>query len=77
MINNVISPEYNEEGRVMRRVRSFVRRQGRLTQRQEDALQSEWATMGIDFVAQPLDFAAIFNNQNPVVLEIGFGMGPL
>lgn len=59
----------------MRRVRSFVRRQGRLTQRQEDALQSEWATMGIDFVAQPLDFAAIFNNQNPVVLEIGFGMG--
>lgn len=39
MINNVISPEYNEEGRVMRRVRSFVRRQGRLTQRQEDALQ--------------------------------------
>ncbi|AVE40836.1 tRNA (guanosine(46)-N7)-methyltransferase TrmB [Providencia stuartii] len=75
MINNVISPEYNEEGRVMRRVRSFVRRQGRLTQRQEDALQSEWATMGVDFVAQPLDFAAIFNNQNPVVLEIGFGMG--
>lgn len=34
----------------MRRVRSFVRRQGRLTQRQEDALQSEWATMGIDLL---------------------------
>lgn len=75
MINNVISPEYNEEGRVMRRVRSFVRRQGRLTQRQEDALQSEWAAMGIDFVAQPFDFATVFNNQNPIVLEIGFGMG--
>jgi len=75
MINNVISPEYNEEGRVMRRVRSFVRRQGRLTQRQEDALQSEWAAMGVDFVAQPFDFATVFNNQNPVVLEIGFGMG--
>ncbi|EKT59376.1 tRNA (guanosine(46)-N7)-methyltransferase TrmB [Providencia sneebia] len=75
MINNVISPEYNEEGRVMRRVRSFVRRQGRLTQRQEDALQNEWAEKGIDFNGEPLDFAAVFNNQNPVVLEIGFGMG--
>ena len=54
MINNVISPEYNEEGRVMRRVRSFVRRQGRLTKRQEDALEKEWAEKGIDFINQPL-----------------------
>ncbi|ECG2670177.1 tRNA (guanosine(46)-N7)-methyltransferase TrmB, partial [Salmonella enterica subsp. enterica serovar Takoradi] len=33
MIKNVISPEFNEEGRALRRVRSFVRRQGRLTPR--------------------------------------------
>ena len=75
MINNVISPEYNEEGRIMRRVRSFVRRQGRLTKRQEDALESEWAEMGVDFMNEPLDFAKVFKNSNPVVLEIGFGMG--
>ncbi len=75
MINNVISPEYNEEGRVMRRVRSFVRRQGRLTKRQEDALEKEWAEMGIDFINEPFDFAKVFNNSNPVTLEIGFGMG--
>ncbi|WP_369310080.1 tRNA (guanosine(46)-N7)-methyltransferase TrmB [Providencia rettgeri] len=75
MINNVISPEYNEEGRVMRRVRSFVRRQGRLTKRQEDALEKEWAEMGIDFVNEPFDFAKVFSNSNPVTLEIGFGMG--
>ncbi|WP_323084527.1 tRNA (guanosine(46)-N7)-methyltransferase TrmB, partial [Providencia alcalifaciens] len=65
----------NEEGRVMRRVRSFVRRQGRLTKRQEEALESEWAEMGIDFVNEPFDFAKLFNNSNPVTLEIGFGMG--
>ncbi len=59
----------------MRRVRSFVRRQGRLTKRQEDALESEWAEMGIDFVNEPFDFAKLFNNSNPVTLEIGFGMG--
>ncbi len=35
----MLSPEYNEDGRVMRRVRSFVRRQGRSTKRQEDALE--------------------------------------
>ncbi|MGF7481849.1 tRNA (guanosine(46)-N7)-methyltransferase TrmB [Providencia sp. SP181] len=75
MINNVISPEYNEEGRVMRRVRSFVRRQGRLTKRQEDALEKEWAEMGIDFINEPFDFAKVFSNSNPVTLEIGFGMG--
>ncbi|WP_353242815.1 tRNA (guanosine(46)-N7)-methyltransferase TrmB [Providencia sp.] len=75
MINNVISPEYNEDGRVMRRVRSFVRRQGRLTKRQEDALEKEWAEMGIDFINEPFDFAKVFNNSNPVTLEIGFGMG--
>lgn len=75
MINNVISPEYNEDGRVMRRVRSFVRRQGRLTKRQEDALEKEWAEKGIDFINEPFDFVKVFNNSNPVTLEIGFGMG--
>ena len=59
----------------MRRVRSFVRRQGCLTKRQEEALESEWAEMGIDFVNEPFDFAKLFNNSNPVTLEIGFGMG--
>lgn len=59
----------------MRRVRSFVRRQGRLTKRQEDALEKEWAEMGIDFINEPFDFAKVFNNSNPVTLEIGFGMG--
>lgn len=49
MINNVISPEFNEDGRALRRVRSFVRRQGRLTKRQEDALTDLWPSAGVDF----------------------------
>lgn len=28
MINDVITPEYDENGRPLRRIRSFVRRQG-------------------------------------------------
>ena len=32
--------------------------------------------MGIDYSAdRPLDFSAVFGNENPVILEIGFGMG--
>ena len=49
MIKNVISPEFNEEGRALRRVRSFVRRQGRLTPRQEQALEKQWPIFGIEY----------------------------
>lgn len=75
MINNVISPEFNEDGRAMRRVRSFVRRQGRLTKRQEDALTGLWPSAGVDFTTELLDFTALFGRDAPVTLEIGFGMG--
>lgn len=75
MINNVISPEFNEDGRALRRVRSFVRRQGRLTKRQEDALTDLWPSAGVDFTLELLDFTALFGRDAPVTLEIGFGMG--
>ena len=74
-MKNVITQEVNEEGKVMRRVRSFVRRQGRLTPRQENALQMLWPKMGVDFTGQPLSFDSLFGNDAPVILEIGFGMG--
>ena len=42
MKNDVISPEFDENGRPLRRIRSFVRRQGRLTKGQEHALENYW-----------------------------------
>lgn len=75
MKNDVISPEFNEEGRALRRIRSFVRRQGRLTKGQQLALDNYWPVMGVEYQAQPLDFSSLFNNEEPVTLEIGFGMG--
>lgn len=74
-MKNVITPEVNEEGKVIRRVRSFVRRQGRLTPRQENALQMLWPKMGVDFTGQLLSLDSLFGNDAPVILEIGFGMG--
>ncbi|TNV19209.1 tRNA (guanosine(46)-N7)-methyltransferase TrmB [Buttiauxella sp. B2] len=75
MKNDVISPEFNEEGRAMRRIRSFVRRQGRLTKGQEFALENYWPVMGVEYETAPVDFAALFGREAPVTLEIGFGMG--
>lgn len=74
-MNDVVSPEFDENGRVMRRIRSFVRRQGRLTKGQQFALDNFWPVMGVDFQPQPLDLVALFGRDAPTVLEIGFGMG--
>lgn len=75
MINDVISPEFDENGRAMRRIRSFVRRQGRLTKGQQQALDDYWPVMGVEFQQEPVDLATLFGRDAPVVLEIGFGMG--
>lgn len=58
-----------------RPIRSFVLRQGRLTQGQERALQESWPKWGLSLHDGQLNFAALFSNCNPVTLEIGFGMG--
>ncbi len=59
----------------MRKIVSFVRREGRLTAGQSRALEELWPVMGIEYQEQPLNFNDLFGNDNPVVLEIGFGMG--
>ncbi|SIO04325.1 tRNA (guanosine(46)-N7)-methyltransferase TrmB [Salinivibrio sp. ES.052] len=74
-MTEVTKTELTEDGKVIRKVRSFVRREGRLTKGQEQALNESWPTMGIDFDTAVLDWQQVFGNDNPVVLEIGFGMG--
>ena len=67
--------EATEEGKFMRRIRSFVRREGRLTKGQERALQELWPVMGVEYRDEMLDLNQLFGREAPVVLEIGFGMG--
>jgi len=61
------------EGR--RPVRTFVRRGGRLTDGQKRALDELWPDYGIDEGGGRLDFSRLFGNDQPVILEIGFGNG--
>ena len=59
-----------------REIKSFVRREGRVTQGQGRALEELLPIYGIEFnVSRRLDLEIIFGNTNPVWVEIGFGMG--
>lgn len=64
-----------QEGKYIRKVRSFVKREGRLTNGQAKALEQYWNVMGLSHSDGLIDPQALFNNTNPIVLEIGFGMG--
>lgn len=58
-----------------RRIRSFIRREGRLTQGQQRALDTLSDDFLLDPQGSPLDPQAIFGRNAPLVLEIGFGNG--
>ncbi len=59
----------------MREIKSFVKRSSRITKAQKKALQNYWYEYGINTDTNNLDFRKIFNNNHPVVLDIGFGNG--
>lgn len=59
----------------LRRIRSFVKREGRLTKGQASAFERLMPTWGVTKPLQPIQFAALFGREGPVTLEIGFGMG--
>lgn len=72
---NVETAERTADGRYKRKVRSFTLRTGRFSDLQRKMMTDHWGNYGLDFDGKMWDFAEIFGNNNPVVLEIGFGMG--
>lgn len=58
-----------------REIRSFVRREGRMTDAQKRAMDELWPRYGIDAPTAPLDLPALFGRDAPRIFEIGFGMG--
>lgn len=67
--------EAEAAGVYISKVKSYVKREGRLTRAQARALEDHWPDMGIEFNDTPLDLNEEFGRSAPVVLEIGFGMG--
>lgn len=64
-----------EEIQPQRRLRSFVRRQGRMTEGQNRALETLWNDYGLQVCDGIIDYSQVFGNHAPVILEIGFGDG--
>jgi len=58
-----------------RRIRSYVLRQGRVSNAQQRSLDTLLPRFGIPYAAELLDLAAAFGRAAPKFLEIGFGMG--
>lgn len=58
-----------------RPIRSFVRREGRLTPGQRRNLDELWPRYGLEAGGGPFDWEAVFGRTAPVTLEIGFGAG--
>lgn len=63
-----------------RSIRSFVHRDGRMTQGQKQALETLWESYGVDlFESEQFDLSTLFKKgveyPQKLILEIGFGMG--
>ena len=69
------SPPTTADQPPRRPIRSFVLRAGRMGTGQQRALQELGPRYVLPFQTSPLDPAAVFGRQAPLVLEIGFGMG--
>lgn len=65
----------SEAEKSLRPIRSFVRREGRITPAQSRALKQLWPRYGIDLMETPIDFTRLYGRRAPVILEIGFGNG--
>jgi tRNA (guanine-N7-)-methyltransferase len=59
----------------IRTIRSFVKREGRLTTGQQQAIDTQWPAFGVDFTNDHLDLTKLYNRKAETILEIGFGNG--
>jgi tRNA (guanine-N7-)-methyltransferase len=67
--------EAKADGKYIRTIKSFVKREGRLTKGQQASLDAHWPTMGLEHKNGLINPAELFNNDGKLILEIGFGMG--
>ncbi len=58
-----------------RSIRTFVLRQGRLTEGQQRSLDEHWGTYGIEVAEDRIDLDQHFGQAGPIWMEIGFGNG--
>tara|TARA_R110001592_G_scaffold104699_1_gene294589 strand:+ start:6312 stop:7037 length:726 start_codon:yes stop_codon:yes gene_type:complete len=70
-----LESENNQQALKHRPIKSFVIRSGRMTLGQQKGWEECWPKMGLDLGAAATDVRDAFAKQQPLVVEIGFGMG--
>ena len=55
--------------------RSYRLRGVRITPAQQEARDSLWAKFGVEFQESKIDLGTLFPSAQPIVMEIGYGMG--
>lgn len=72
----ILNKSADFDSRSPHRIKSFVRREGRITRGQRRAFQELWARFGVDISANnAIDPVFLFGRHAPLILEIGFGDG--
>jgi len=71
----VTEKERKNNNNRQRKVRSYIRREGRFTPAQRSAFKLLWPLYGIDDVSGDWDFVEIFGRKSRVFIELGFGDG--
>jgi len=75
-IDNPESPTEKSTSENQRRIKSFVLRQGRMSQSQQRSMENNWPKFGLEVEDELLDLDAVFGREGaPTIVEIGFGMG--
>lgn len=59
----------------MRRIKSFVKRDGRMTEAQREAFDKHWSHFGLQKENGLINYSEVFKREAPRILEIGFGGG--
>lgn len=72
---NLAENEAETENLKRRGIKTFVLRAGHFTNSERLAYETLHDEFCIPYEKTPLDYEKIFGNKNPVVIEIGFGMG--
>ncbi|SBT09301.1 tRNA (m7G46) methyltransferase, SAM-dependent [Candidatus Propionivibrio aalborgensis] len=65
----------NEADKAPRHIRSYVLRQGRVSNAQHRYHKELMARIGVPYAPVQIDLTAIFGRASPCIFEIGFGMG--
>lgn len=58
-----------------RQIKSYVLRNNVLDDKDKEIVTKYFPSNGLFFENEPMDYKKVFGNENPVVIEIGFGMG--